>query len=166
MAHSLVKVSYLSVTLLKPNFAYCIFYTHNSIFVSHTNSTFFSNFIFCLISDCCLVLYSREDKNPMTVKFTNRTGKKIKLFWINKKGRRKRKGKLKDGQSKAVDTYETHVFMAFNKKLCREPLLINGSPVFYAFPHKHGDNHLEVEIKKPLGMMETVTCLLLSCVHV
>ncbi|XP_020632729.1 uncharacterized protein LOC110069541 [Orbicella faveolata] len=98
-----------------------------------------------------LALYSREDKHPMTVKFTNKTGKKIQLFWINKKGRRKRKGKLKDGQSKTIDTYETHVFMAVNKKLSREPLLINGSPVFYAFPHKHGGNHLEVEIKKPTG---------------
>lgn len=105
-----------------------------------------------------LALYSREDKHPMTVKFTNKTGKKIQLFWINKKGRRKRKGKLKDGQSKTIDTYETHVFMAVNKKLSREPLLINGSPVFNAFPHKHGGNHLEVEIKKPTGMMHTATC--------
>ncbi|XP_078365868.1 uncharacterized protein LOC144650085 [Oculina patagonica] len=96
-------------------------------------------------------LYSREDKHPLTVKFTNRTGKKIQLFWINKKGRRKRKGKLKDGQSKTLDTYQTHVFMAFNKKLSREPLLINGSPVFYAFPHKHDAHHLDVEIKKPSG---------------
>lgn len=94
-------------------------------------------------------LYSREDKHPLTVKFTNKTGKKVQLFWINKKGRRKRKGKLKDGQSKTIDTYETHVFMAVNRKLSGEPLLINGSPVFYAFPYKHGDNHLEVEIKKP-----------------
>ena len=103
-------------------------------------------------------LYSREDKHPLTVKFTNRTGKKIQLFWINKKGRRKRKGKLKDGQSKTIDTYETHVFMAVNRKLSREPLLINGSPVFYAFPHKHGDNHLEVEIKKPTGKLHIATC--------
>ena len=103
-------------------------------------------------------LYSREDKHPLTVKFTNKTGKKVQLLWINKKGRRKRKGKLKDGQSKTIDTFETHVFMAVNKKLSREPLLINGSPVFYAFPHKHGGNHLEVEIKKPTGMMHTPTC--------
>ena len=103
-------------------------------------------------------LYSREDKHPLTVKFTNRTGKKIQLFWINKKGRRKRKGKLKDGQSKTIDTYETHVFMAVNRKLSREPLLINGGPVFYAFPHKHGDNHLEVEIKKPTGKLHIATC--------
>ena len=105
-----------------------------------------------------LALYSREDKHPLTVKFTNKTGQKVQLFWINKKGRRKRRGKLKDGQSKTVDTYETHVFMAVNKKLSREPLLINGSPVFYAFPHKHGGNHLEVEIKKPTGMIHTATC--------
>ena len=103
-------------------------------------------------------LYSREDKHPLTVKFTNKTGKKIQLFWINKKGRRKRKGKLKDGQSKTIDTYETHVFMAVNRKLSREPLLINGGPVFYAFPHKHGDNHLEVEIKKPTGKLHIATC--------
>lgn len=102
-----------------------------------------------------LALYSREDKHLLTVKFTNKTGKKVQLFWINKKGRRKRKGKLKDGQSKTIDTYETHVFMAVNRKLSREPLLINGSPVFYAFPYKHGDNHLEVEIKKPTGMVQS-----------
>ena len=101
-----------------------------------------------------LALYSREDKHPLAVKFTNKTGKKVQIFWIDKKGRRRRKGKLKDGQSKTIDTYETHVFMAVNKKLSREPLLINGSPVFYAFPHKHGGNHLEVEIKKPTGMMQ------------
>lgn len=99
-----------------------------------------------------LALFSREDKHPLTVKFTNKTGKKVQLFWINRKGRRKRKGKLKDGHSKTIDTYETHVFMAFNKKLSREPLSINGSPVFYAFPHKHGDHHLEAEIKKPSGI--------------
>lgn len=104
-------------------------------------------------------LYSREDKHPLTVKFTNKTGKKVNLFWIDKRGRRKKKGKIKDGQSKTVDTYETHVFMAFNRKLSREPLQINGSPVFYAFPHKHGDKQLGVEIKKPSGMIQTVKCL-------
>ena len=97
-------------------------------------------------------LYSKEDKHPLSVKFTNKAGKKVKLFWINKRGRRKRKGNIKEGQSKTVDTYETHVFMAFNRKLSREPLPINGSPVFYVFPHKHGDKHVEVEIKKPSGM--------------
>lgn len=112
-----------------------------------------------------LALYSREEKHPLTVKFTNRTGKKIQLFWINKKGRRKRKGKLKDGQSKTVDTYETHVFMAFNKKLSREPLLINGSPVFYAFPHKHDAHHLDVEIKKPSGMNTNWLSLLCTCTY-
>lgn len=94
-------------------------------------------------------LYSKEDKHPMTVKFINKTGKKVQVFWINKKGRRKRKGKIKDGHSKTIDTYETHVFMAMNRKLSREPLLINGSPVFYAFPHKQGDKHVDVEIRKP-----------------
>nr|XP_058964076.1 uncharacterized protein LOC131790839 [Pocillopora verrucosa] len=96
-------------------------------------------------------LYSKEDKHPLSVKFTNKAGKKVKLFWINKRGRRKRKGNIKEGQSKTVDTYETHVFMAFSRKLSREPLPINGSPVFYVFPHKHGDKHVEVEIKKPSG---------------
>ena len=41
--------------------------------------------------------------------------------------------------------------MAVSKKLSREPLLINGSPVFYAFPHKQGDKHVDVEIRKPTG---------------
>lgn len=98
-----------------------------------------------------LALYSKEDKHPMEVTFINKTDKKVQVFWINKKGRRKRKGKIKHGHSKTIDTYETHIFMAFNKKLSREPLLINGSPVFYAFPHNHGDKHVNVEIKKPTG---------------
>lgn len=96
-------------------------------------------------------LYSKEDKHPLSVKFTNKAGRKVKLYWINERGRRKRKGKIKEGQSKTVDTYETHVFMAFSRKVSREPLPINGSPVFNAFPHKHGDKLVEVEIKKPSG---------------
>ena len=106
-----------------------------------------------------LALYSREDKHPLTVKFTNKTGKKVQLFWINKKGRRKRKGKIKEGHSKSIDTYETHVFMAVNRKLSREPLLINGTPVFYAYAHKQGDKHVEVEIKKPTGIICIFTIL-------
>ena len=98
-----------------------------------------------------LALYSKEDKHPMEVTFINKTDKKVQVFWINKKGRRKRKGKIKHGHSKTIDTYETHIFMAFNKKLSREPRLIIGSPVFYAFPHNHGDKHVNVEIKKPTG---------------
>lgn len=112
-----------------------------------------------------LALYSREDKHPLTVKFTNKTGKKVQVFWINKKGRRKRKGKLKDGHSKTIDTYETHVFMAMSRKLSREPLLINGSPVFYAFPHKQGDKHVDVEIRKPTGDIYIVALLLELCEH-
>ncbi|XP_074616259.1 uncharacterized protein LOC141875770 [Acropora palmata] len=94
-------------------------------------------------------LYSKEDKHPLTVRFTNKTGKKVQMFWINKKGRRKRKGKIKPGHSKSIDTFETHVFMALNRKLSSEPLLINGTPVFYAFPYNQGDQHVEVEIRKP-----------------
>lgn len=94
-------------------------------------------------------LYSKEDKHPLTVRFTNKTGKKVQMFWINKKGRRKRKGKIKPGHSKSIDTFETHVFMALNRKLSSEPLLINGTPVFYAFPYNEGDQHVEVEIRKP-----------------
>ena len=141
------------------------------IFIRVCNMYIFCSLHLIFISHCplvlnLLVLYSREDKHPLTVKFTNRTGKRIQLFWINNKGRRKRKGKLKDGHSKMVDTYETHVFMAFNKKLSREPLLINGSPVFYAFPQKHGSSHLEVEIKKPSGTIQTVRCFDFVSVHI
>ena len=61
--------------------------------------------------------------------------------------------KIKEGHSKSIDTYETHVFMAINRKLSREPLLINGTPVFHAFAHKQGDKHVEVEIRKPTGII-------------
>ena len=55
--------------------------------------------------------------------------------------------------------------MAMSKKLSREPLLINGSPVFYAFPHKQGDKHVDVEIRKPTGDIYIVALLMELCEH-
>ena len=81
----------------------------------------------------------------------------MQLFWINKRGRRKKKGKIKDSNSKTVDTFETHVFMAMNRKLSREPLLINGSSLFFAFPKKQGDTHVDVEIRKPTGTLLAIS---------
>lgn len=43
--------------------------------------------------------------------------------------------------------------MVVNRKLSRELFLINGSLVFYVFLYKYGDNYLEVEIKKLIGMV-------------
>ena len=43
--------------------------------------------------------------------------------------------------------------MAINKKVSREPLLINGSSLFYVFPGQHGSKHVTVDITKPSGML-------------
>lgn len=55
-----------------------------------------------------------------------------------------------------IDIYEIYVFMVVNRKLSWELFLINGSLVFYVFLYKYGDNYLEVEIKKLIGMVQFI----------
>ena len=75
-------------------------------------------------------LRSREDKNPLSVKFFNRSGKKVALFWLDKKGRHKKIRKLKEGKSTMVETFETHAFMCAKKR--GDPLMIDGNVIYFA----------------------------------
>ena len=82
----------------------------------------------------------------MTVKFVNRSGKKVLLFKIDKKGRHKKVRKLKDSKSETVETYETTAFIAFNMKDDAEIMVIGDNAVYFA-----SQAHSQVDIRREPG---------------
>jgi len=71
---------------------------------------------------------SKDAKQPVTVKFVNKTTSKVKLYWIDYKGKFKKSGKIKEGRAEVVDSYEGHKFMVEGKK-SSDPV-INGNEMF------------------------------------
>ena len=71
---------------------------------------------------------SKDAKQPVTVKFVNKTTSKVKLYWIDYKGKFKKSAKIKEGRIEVIDSYEGHKFMAEGKK-SSDPV-INGNEMF------------------------------------
>ena len=102
-------------------------------------------------------LRSREDKNPLSVKFINRSGKMVNLYWLDKKGRHKKMKKLKEGKSVDIPTYETHAFMAVKKK--GDPVTIDGNVTYFARPTGSHGKQAEVEVRKLPGVEQHLSFL-------
>lgn len=90
---------------------------------------------------------TREEKKPLTIKFVNRSGRKVMLFKIDKKGKQKKIRKLKDGISEMIETYESTAFIAMNMKDDRDAVVIDANAVYFA-----SSQHKEVEIRREPGM--------------
>ena len=78
------------------------------------------------------------------MKFVNKTQKKLKLFWVDHKGKFKKAGKLKEGRIEVIDSYEGHKFVADTKK--GSPTVINGNLMYivHATPGSSGEVKAEI----------------------
>uniref|UniRef100_A0A7M5XJJ7 von Hippel-Lindau disease tumour suppressor beta domain-containing protein n=1 Tax=Clytia hemisphaerica TaxID=252671 RepID=A0A7M5XJJ7_9CNID len=72
-------------------------------------------------------LRSKDESQPVTVKFVNKTTFKVKLYWLDFKGDLKKPCKIKEGRVEKVDSYEGHKYMAFGYY---GKLVINGNELF------------------------------------
>lgn len=90
---------------------------------------------------------SKHDKHPVRVKFINKTNQKLKLYWVDHKGKFKKREKIKEGRIEVADTYETHPFMAEGKK--GPDVVINGNQLF--LPQAMHGGHGEVKAEITIG---------------
>jgi len=94
---------------------------------------------------------AKDDRHPVTVKFTNKTKSKVKLYWINYKGNFKQKDKVKEGRTVSVNSYEGHTFMVGSKK---DDAVINGNLLFRV--HTARGSHGEVRGEITRGPSKTI----------
>lgn len=87
---------------------------------------------------------SKDSKYPVRVKFVNKTQKKLKLFWVDNKGKFKKAGKIKEGRIEVIDSFEGHKFVADTKK--GSPTVINGNMMYivHATPGSSGEVKAEI----------------------
>ena len=87
---------------------------------------------------------TKHSKHPVTVKFINKTNDKVKLYWVDHKGKFKKQEKIKEGRIEVIQTYETHPFCAEGKK--GRDLVINGNFLFItqAYSGSHGELKAEI----------------------
>ena len=97
----------------------------------------------------CAGFRSKNEKYPLKVRFYNKTGRKVKLIWLNYDGDCEKICTVKDGKSELIDTYETHPWSADDKK--GKCLVIGKNIVFFpkAVSGMHGE--IKAEIKRGPG---------------
>ncbi|XP_032238847.1 formin-like protein 18 [Nematostella vectensis] len=103
--------------------------------------------------------HSVEERNHLNVTFVNRSGRKVIIYQIDKKGRFKKLCKVKDGKNISTDTFETTHFTALDPK-GKTGLIIGVNTIYIATPDHSGSKHVTVEVKKEpedIGRMKSKT---------
>ena len=85
-------------------------------------------------------IFAKHSKYPINVKFVNKSGDKVKVYWIDEKGKFKKVLKLKEGRIDVLGTFEGYAFIA------DDDAIINGNTMFlvHTAPGGHGEVKAEI----------------------